>query len=203
MLFATEQSVDTALKPYFGDFVALIHGAHEDWAKSPLAATMQDPKVRAINVWNQFLYRAKAKFEGKTGIRVDTMGHWQGLMVGESFFVRMKKSGIQLLSRNYPTVSALNFNDASVDLFDGVVRLELLYSLDELGAAISRIVVVQRHRNKILWAIDLLDDAESLGQTVIPMLNPVPTGTPADRIIKPKKTIVALKKKLGTDDDGA
>ncbi|CAN5714710.1 hypothetical protein BH10PSE18_BH10PSE18_08030 [soil metagenome] len=204
MPFASEDQVNTALKPHFSEFVSLLLGAHEDWTKSAFAASMQDPKVRANVIWNQFLYRAKAAFEGRNGIRVENMRHWQGVVVGNSFFVRMKKASNKLLSQNYPTQSALKFNDASVDMFEGIIRLELLYTLDELGTSIERIVVAQRHKSKILWAIDLLDSAEDHGQTVFTLpLAPNGGGTPAERLIKPKKTVVPLKKKRGTNDDGS
>lgn len=204
MPFASESQVNSVLKPYFGDFVALVHDAHKDWKESSFAASMQDPKVRATLVWNQFLARAKAKFESSHVVRVENKKHWQGLMVGAGFFIRMKKGTKQLLSRNYPTQAALNFNDATVDLFEGVVRLELIYTLDDLQSGVDRIVIAQRHRNKVLWAIDLLDNAEDHGQTVINMPQPPSGGpTPADRVIKPKKNLEQLPKKRGTDDDGA
>jgi hypothetical protein len=204
MPFASEDQVDLALKPYFGDMVSLVLKAHSDWATSPFAASMQAPKVRANLIWNQFLYHAKALFDRHDAVRVETKRHWEGLVVGDNFFVRMKKAGDRLLSQNYPTQAALKFNDATVDLFEGIVRLELLYTLNELETGIARIVIAQRHRNKVLWAIDLLDTAEDHGQTVINMPK-APTGgvTPADRVIKPKKNLEQQPKKDGTDNDGA
>ena len=200
MPFVSENEVNEALKPYFPDMVSLVTAAFTDWTTSPFSASMQDPKVRANIVWNQFLYRAKAHFEDHSNVRVQAMQHWSGLVIGSSFFVRMKKGGAQLLSRNYPTRSALDFNDATVDMFDGVARLELLYGLDPLGTAINEIVIAQRHRNKILWAIDILDTDDSNSQTVIPIPAPDFGGTPAERMIKPKKKKVSVLKKSGTDD---
>jgi len=203
MPFADEAHVAAVLKPHFGELVSLVERAHHDWMISPFAHTMQDPKVRANLIWNQFLYHAKAKYEGHETVRVENKGHWQGLLVGGSFFVRMKKGCQQLLSRNYPTRSAIDFNDASVDLFEGVARLELLYTLDDLGVSIDRIAVVQRHRNKVLWAIDLHGGAEDHGQSVINMpIAPKDGGTPAQRVLKPKKTADKVKK-IGNGDAGA
>lgn len=200
MPFVSEKEVNEALKPYFPDMVSLVTAAFNDWTSSQFAASMQDPKVRANIVWNQFLYRAKAHFEDHGDVQVQAIQHWSGLVIGGSFFVRMKKGGAQLLSRNYPTRSALDFNDATVDMFDGVARLELLYGLDTLCTSINKIVIAQRHRNKILWAIDILNADESSAQTVIPMPAPDLGGTPAERMIKPKKKKVSVLKKRGTDD---
>lgn len=201
MPFASEAQVNRALKPLFGSLVSLVQRAHEDWKSSPFSASMQDPKVRANVIWNQFLYHAKSEFDEASNVRVENKYHWQGILIGDSFFVRMKKGDNNLLSKNYPTQSALEFNDASVDLFKGMVRLELIYTLDSLQASIDRIVIAQRHRNKILWAIDLLDSAEDNGQTVIPLPVAPIQGSPASRILKPKKTTEEIKKH-GTDDEG-
>lgn len=195
MPFAQESQVSAVLRPMYGDLVSLVQRAHRDWMEGPYARTMQDPKVRANVIWNQFLYYAKAHFEGSKLVRVESKAHCQGLLVGTSFFVRMKKGTNQLLSRNYPTQAALDFNDASVDLFDGVARLELIYTLDELGTTIDNVVIAQRHRSKILWAIDLLGGAEDRGQTVIPLpVAPADGGTPAQRVLKPKKFALKPKK---------
>lgn len=202
MPFASEDQVNLTLRPYFADFVSLLRQAHEDWTTSRFASSMQDPKVRATMIWNQFLHHAKAAFEDRPGVRVENMRHWQGVVIGGSFFVRMKKASKQLLSQNYPTRSALNFNDASVDLFDGIVRLELLYTMDDLQTGIERIVIAQRHKSKILWSIDLLDSAEDYGQTVFNLpTTPIGGGTPGDRLIKPKKTSEKITKKRGTADE--
>lgn len=203
MPFAQESQVSSVLRPMFGDLVSLVQRAHRDWMQGPFARTMQDPKVRANVIWNQFLYYAKAHFEGSKLVRVENKAHCQGLLVGSSFFVRMKKGTDQLLSRNYPTQAALDFNDASVDLFDGVARLELIYTLDELGTAIDKVVIAQRHRSKVLWAIDLLGGAEDHGQTVIPLpVSPMDGGTPAQRVLKPKK-FAQKPKKTGSSDGTA
>lgn len=195
MPIAQESQVAAVLRPMYGDLVSLVQRAHRDWMQGPFARTMQDPKVRANVIWNQFVYHAKAQFEGSKLVRVDSKAHCKGLLIGSSFFIRMKKGTNQLLSRNYPTQAALDFNDATVDLFDGVARLELIYTLDEFGASIDKVAIAQRHRSKILWAIDLIGGAEDHGQTVIPLpIAPVEGGTPAQRVLKPKKTIQKPKK---------
>jgi len=201
MPFASESHVNAILKPHFGTLVELVQAAHADYQNSIIAAALQAPRVRANFIWNMFLYHAKARFEGSNLIQVDSRQHWQGLMVGDSFFIRMKKGTKELLSRNYPTQAALDFNDASVDLFEGVARLELLYTLDGLESSIDRIVLAQRHLNRIVWAIDLLDSAEDHGQTVIPLPIAPQGGSPAERVIKPKR-VTKPAKKQGTDDAG-
>ncbi len=198
-MLVSEKEVEESLKPYFDDMVRLVNSAFTDWLQSPFAASMQDAKVRANVIWNQFLYHAKAHFDTDSVVRVESMSHWSGLVVDSKYFIRMKKAGPKMLSRNYPTRSAVAFNDASVDLFDGVARLELIYGLDNLGTAVDKIVLVQRHRNQILWALDLLRLTDSTKQAVIPMPVQPPTSAPATRVIKPKRAQTAAPK-TGTKD---
>lgn len=201
MALVTEHEVKASLEPYFSAMIKLLEDSFSDWTGSPFAASMQDPKVRANVVWNQFLYRAKNHFEGHEVVRVESMRHWSGLVIKDRFFVRMKKGGPNMLTRNYPTQSALDFNDVNVDMFDGIARLELIYGLDDLGTKIDRIIIAQRHKNRTLWAIDLLDDADSQAQSTIPMAPQSPSGSPADRVIKTKRTNIVTIEKSGTDNE--
>lgn len=199
MLILSESEVKESLEPYFGDMAQLIEMAFNDWRASSFSASMQHGKVRANVIWNQFLYHAKSRFDAHPAVRVEMMQNWEGLMVDGKYFIRMKKGGRGMLSSNYPTRSALEFNDAGVDLFDGVARLELIYGLDDLGTAIDRIIIAQRHKNKILWAIDIFNTGDADMQTVIPMpVQPRPT-PPAASVIKTKRTKTAATKS-GTND---
>ena len=111
------------------------------------------------------------------------------MLVDGKVFVRMKKGTHELLSRNYPTQAALAFHDQIQDLFGGIVRLELLYVLDETEVDIERIALIQRHKKSVAWVIDLLKPADD-AQNVIPFTGgPVaPTApTVADRVLKSKK----------------
>jgi len=125
--------------------------------------------------------------------------HYTGLLVGRDLFIRMKKADKKLLSRNYPTANALAFVDQDRDLFGGLARLELVYQLNDVGTAIERIVLLQRHKQSVVWMIDLLG-AAPMAQNVLPFA-PEPTGdgTPvAKRIVKPKRKSDREKKDVST-----
>jgi len=103
----------------------------------------------------------------------------------------MKKADQRLLSRNYPTQSALAFVDQTRDMFGGIARLELVYLLDDSETSIERVVLMQRHKNSVAWMIDLLGQ-DPMAQNVIPFAEPPSTpdvGSVAKRIIKPKLKI--------------
>ncbi|GGI55653.1 hypothetical protein [Oxalicibacterium solurbis] len=188
MPFLIKSQADTLLRPFFNDFEQIMRAAWQDWRDNRLAAQMQHKRVRAAIVWNQMLAHAKRQFDGREDVTVDTVKEWEGILIDGRIFIRMKKGTDKLLSRNFPTQTALAFHDQDQDLFGGIVRLELLYVLNTAETDIERIVLIQRHKKQIVWSIDLLDEADDRHnvQPLIP-LEPAPeTGSVADRIIKPK-----------------
>lgn len=119
---------------------------------------------------------------------METVKDWDGVLVNNSVFVRMKKGTHKLLSRNYPTQAALSFHDQIQDLFGGIARLELLYILNDAETDIERITLIQRHKKTVAWSIDLLA-LHSEEQNVIPLIPAESTqqGSVADRVIKSKE----------------
>lgn len=187
----TQEAAENAVRPYADDFIHIVQSAWSDWLGDAIAAQMQHKRVRANYVWNQLLARAKRQFDDKAGIRVTTFAPWDGVLIGDNIFIRMKKADKQLLSRNYPTKSALAFLDQTRDMFGGVARLELVYLLDDSETKIERIVLVQRQKQSVVWMIDLLG-ADPMMQNVIPFAEPPadkPAGSVADRVLKPKRKL--------------
>lgn len=188
MPFIQQADAEKITRPYFDDFVAIARGAWADWMASPIAPQMQRKTVRANYVWNQLLAIAKRRFEGRDGVRVETFKDWDGVLINEKIFVRMKKGSTVLRSCNYPTQTALAFNDATQDLFGGIARLDLLYVLNKAETEIERVALVQRHKSTVAWFIDLLDDsAAPAQQNTMPLIPQLPQGSAAGRMVKPKE----------------
>ncbi|MBX9661583.1 MAG: hypothetical protein K2X00_23745 [Nitrospiraceae bacterium] len=185
MPIISRDQADQIIRPYFPDFAQVIESAWRDWRTGGIAHQLQHKRVRANYVWNQLLSHAKRQFDGQPSVRVENMRSWDGVLIDDKIFIRMKKGTQELLSRNYPTQAALAFHDQGQDLFGGgIARLELLYILDDAEVEIERMVLVQRHKKSIAWAIDILNDADE-AQNVIPFSLPqAPAGTPADRMLK-------------------
>lgn len=176
------------LQPFADDLVKVVHDAWADWLTNPIAPNMQNKRVRADVVWNQMITHAKGRLDGYSGVRVKSMAPWDGVMIADKIFVRLKKADDRLFSRNYPTQSAMAFVDQDQDLFEGIARADLVYVLDASETEIERVAVVQRDKNRIAWVVDLMGEAP-MAQEVIPFpVTPVQGGpSVADRIIKPKK----------------
>lgn len=186
MPILSEQEARAVVGPHLGTLDGIYRDAFAQWLKNPCAARMQSKTVRANVIWNDAVSQAKVKFDGVAGVSFEKFGRWQGLLFDNHIFVRLKKGSERLLSRNVRTGAAQAFHNQNLDLFGGCARLELLYVLSDDETEIERIVLVQRHMRKIIWAIDAVggDDA----QQVFPFA-PSPTGSGgsvADRVIKPR-----------------
>jgi hypothetical protein len=204
MIVLKPTDAEALFAPYAQRIARVVHDAWEDWKANPLARTIEHPRVRAICVWNQCVARARREFTD-TDVRVENMREWAGLLFDERVFVRFKKGSSHLLSRNYPTDTAMAFNDPQQDLLgSGIARLDLIYVLDESQVDIERIAIVQRHRSRVAWAIPLHGGTDER-QNVIPFAPTPPVGpsTPAvaDRILKSKrrKPDVIDPRKRGAD----
>jgi Uri superfamily endonuclease len=83
-------------------------------------------------------------------------------------------------------------------MFGGLVRLELVYQLGAYGTKIERIALLQRHKNKVVWHIDLLDSGAAI-QEVLPFAQPpAPEGSAAQRVLKPKRKSKKEEKDVST-----
>jgi hypothetical protein len=199
MPIITQDAAEQAIGPFADQLVEVVQTAFSDWLKNPYAAQMQSTSFRAHAVSNQMLANAKRIFDAVEGIRVDSVPHYTGLLVGRDIFIRMKKAGQRMLSRNYPTKSALAFIDQSQELFGGLVRLELVYQLNNAGTAMERIVLMQRHKSLVVWMMDLYG-AAPMEQNVLPFAPQQDdgAGSVAQRIIKPKRKSNREKQDVST-----
>jgi hypothetical protein len=187
MPLITQEEAEQAVRPFAEQCVAVIRSAFDDWLQGPYTHQMQRKSLRANIISNQMLANARRVFDKVPGVRVDDVPGYTGLLVGDNIFIRMKKADENLISRNYPTKSALSYVDQSKDMFGGLVRLELVYQLGAYGTKIERIALLQRHKSKIVWHIDLLDSGAAI-QEVLPFAQPpTPAGSAAQRVLKPKR----------------
>jgi hypothetical protein len=190
MLTFREETGAESLVDRYAHFMRLcINSAWNDWITSIYPVQMQSKSFRAQFVNNQIIYHARHHAAELTDVSVDRLGGNYGLILANQIFVRPKFARNGYRSSNYPTKAALAFHDQSVDLFGGIARLELLYTLNQLETAVQDICLTQRHQKQIQWLIPLVDQTAESGQeslAVLPAREPI--GRPADRIIKTKRT---------------
>ncbi len=199
MPFIPKTEADLMLKPFFSDLSEAVHRAWADWLVSNVAAGMQHKRVRADNIWNQFLVHCKSRLDGHPDVRFETVNGMVVLIFHNRLLVRFKKGNGRFLSSNIPTQSALEFHDCTVDMFGGVGRLECVYVLDKTETQIERIVIVQRHKNQILWVLPVDAEEAAPENTVIDFQPRTPSGTAADSVIKSRKQKREESNGNGTD----
>ena len=187
MPYIQKIEAEDLLKPFFPDIVGSVCDAWNEWLCSNVAADMQHKRVRADYIWNQFLAHSKRRLDIHPDVRFELFNGMVVLVFYDRLLVRFKKGNDRLLSKNIPTQSALGFNDCTVDMFGGVVRLECIYVLNRAETEIERIAIVQRHKSQIVWAIPIDGDQVVDMNAVIDFAPRSPSGTAADRVIKSKK----------------
>jgi hypothetical protein len=198
MPMITQEEAEQTVRPFAEQCVAVIRSAFDDWLQGPYTHQMQRKSLRANIISNQMLANARRVFDNVPGVRVDDVPGYTGLLVGDNIFIRMKKADENLMSRNYPTKSALAYVDQSKDMFGGLVRLELVYQLGAYGTKIERIALLQRHKRRVVWHIDLLDSGAAM-QEVLPFAQPpAPEGSAAQRMLKPKRKSKKEEKDVST-----
>ncbi|MBN8504915.1 MAG: hypothetical protein J0L58_10590 [Burkholderiales bacterium] len=188
LIIQSETDVESIFSPYVALLRQCVHEAWNDWSESGLAAQMQTKSFRAQYLNNQIIFRAKQATDGRSDVRVDKIRGNHGFVFKNRVFVRPKYAREGYRSSNYPTRSAVAFHDQSVDLFEGIARLELVFTLNKLGTAVQNICLTQRHQRQIQWIYPLVEPAAQSQGNLVPLNREEREASPADRIIKSKKS---------------
>lgn len=187
MLVLDRAEAEQTFESFRDGFVGAVQTAYLDYASSVICRDLQHPRVRAAFIWNQILVHAQRAFADEPRFRLDSMGSYEGFVIDNRIFVRSKYAADGMFSRNARTNTSVAFHDQTQDLFGGIARVELLYTLDDLCSKVERIQIAQRHKRHILWTLDLNGSVEPSVQAVIPFVPEGPQGSPAERVLKPKK----------------
>lgn len=188
LIFQDDQASESFASQYSTLLRRCVRLAWDDWNGSELAAQMQTTSFRAQYMNNQIIYRAKQETAGLDDICVDKVHGNHGFVIQNRVFVRPKFARQNYRSSNFPTKSAIAFHDQSVDLFGGIARLELLYTLNALATSVQDICLSQRNQKKIMWLLPLRETTENRQGNLVQMPTPERHGTAADRILKTRKT---------------
>ncbi|CRX53635.1 hypothetical protein WFJ88_18785 [Yersinia enterocolitica] len=157
MALITKEEAHSICNPYYHVFTSVFDNVWKNWLQNDVAHRIIDKRVRAAILRNDALYFLKDEIETNNldGIKYIKVPHQIGFLILDKYFVRIKKGDKSFRSMNYPTQSALDFHNPNVDLYGGLIRLELLYILSDDGVGIDKIVLTQRNRKCVAWAIDL------------------------------------------------
>ncbi|WP_140921093.1 hypothetical protein [Limnobaculum xujianqingii] len=157
MALITKEEADSKFNQYYPVFTSVFSQVWNGWLLNSVAHRLMDKRARAAILRNDALFFLNDEIEtsGLSDIKYIKLRHQTGFLIQDKYFVRIKKGDKNFRSSNYPTQAAMDFHDPNVDLFGGLVRLELLYILSDDGVQIDKIVLTQRNGKYVAWAIDL------------------------------------------------
>ena len=195
MSLINKEEVHLVCRPYYNTLTSVFDNVWKNWIQNDIARRLVDKRVRSAVLRNDALFFLKDQIEAEEieGIKYVKMPHQVGFLIQDRYFVRIKKGDKSLRSSNYPTQRALDFHNPEIDMFGGLIRLELLYILSDDCVGIDKIVLTQRNGKFVAWAIDITD--ENLYDLPVhelefnkPQPQPVTTSvSPAKSVVKPKR----------------
>jgi hypothetical protein len=196
----SEEVVNRILHPFHDLLFDIVSGAWEDWLNSSEFAFIESPSTRASIVWSRTIGRAKAAFVEIPNITIRGRYNTYSFVVDDTILFRFKKGNQDGFTANYPTQTALAFHDhsdndpeclqASLFPMEDYLRVEVVYTLNNLQTELDRIRVVARNKSKIAWDYDI--------RPIIPAITEIPVlpdaGTKKARpLVQPKITRKAKK----------
>lgn len=194
MSLINKEEAHSVCQPYFNTLTSVFDSVWKNWIQNDIARRQVDKRVRSAFLRNDALFFLKDRIESTEleGIKYVKMPYQVGFLIQGRYFIRIKKGDKSLRSSNYPTQRALDFHNPELDMFGGLIRLELLYILSDDGVGIDKIVLTQRNGKYVAWAIDLTDEnlydmPVSEPELNIPQPQPVERVSPAKSVVKSKR----------------
>lgn len=191
-----QKEVQTLLTPLHAPLASIVKGAWDDWKKISHEIGGRFARTSANVVFERMIARAIPKFDAIPGMHIK-IGHQTVHFIYQSAVLfRFKKGDENGLSRNYPTQTALAFNDQNCDLFGtpGISRIDVVYQLDRWATRIADVAAVARHASNVLWSYSILD-ADAQTADVVPINPKLPS--PVESLVRPKIKLPEEEKSEG------
>lgn len=154
-IISSEYAIEK-LSTFFEALADIPYDAFDSWKANPMATKVVTRSVESMGIWNEMVRFAEERFEGHPRAKWVKLKAQFGLLIDQRFFIRFKKGNTRRKSSNYPTLTALQFHDQEVDIFGATThRMEVLYVLDKAGVKIESVLLVQRHKGRIVVDIEL------------------------------------------------
>ena len=150
--------VETLLAPHHQTLVGVVNRAWARWLANPERAVLYR-RARAVLVHNYAMLEA---MPGLPGIKtIEKPAHETAFfLVADELVFRFKKGDQKGLSSNIGTQAALDYNDPneclSLFVFPNLIRVDVVYALNELETKISDVLVVARDNERVAWSFSIL-----------------------------------------------
>lgn len=161
--------------------------AMEDWmASGDRPKLSRWPRTRANNLFEYLTNHLVTEFESDHGAKFIWGAETFKLILDGELIIRFKKAGRNGVGSNIGTQAEFNFCDPQMEIpgFPEVQKVEVDYTLNVTGTAISEINVVARDGEKASWSY-LINP--SGGAPILPIMPPQPPTPSVDDMVRPRK----------------
>jgi hypothetical protein len=141
--------------------VRLRAAIEESWRdckdRYPERAWWRRKSTTAHVMWEQAVQNISAQFSGEDGFQYLPHHDTASFIFDDVVFLRSKRSGLNLFTRNYPTQLALLFHLHKADLFgfEGHHRVELVHVFNRFLTDLEWVGIVAREKKTVLWNFEL------------------------------------------------
>ncbi len=166
----TEDEVRSVLQDFHTRLRRVVDDAWKEWLDTPgKAKWVFLPRVRAVIVFDFIARRALEEFADDPNIHVIAKKQTVQFLFKDEVLLRFKKGNAKGVGSNILTQAVLDFIDPHREipgLVPEIMKVEVCYSLNDLGIDLSEVAVVARNQRSRLWAYPL--DRAAPAADVIP-----------------------------------
>jgi hypothetical protein len=196
----SESVVRDELRPYEHRIHRVIDQAWADYLTTPFRHRFLFARTRANIVFDLIAGYLLEEFDEDPKVKIINKDETIKVMINDRVLFRIKKANESGLGSNVPTQAVMEFI-LQESLFAGilpeVVKVEICYFEDQVGAEIASVAVTARDCDSLLWSYEInRHEPGAVGAEIIDF-PPLP-GDDKPPEVTPRKTDLDEK----TDDEG-
>jgi hypothetical protein len=196
----SESVVRDELRPYEHRIHRVIDQAWADYLTTPFRHRFLFARTRANIVFDLIAGYLLEEFDEDPKVKIINKDETIKVMINDRVLFRIKKANESGLGSNVPTQAVMEFI-LQESLFAGilpeVVKVEICYFEDQVGAEIASVAVTARDGDSLLWSYEInRHEPGAVGAEIIDF-PPLP-GDDKPPEVTPRKTDLDEK----TDDEG-
>jgi hypothetical protein len=165
-----ESEVKSVLEDFHDRIRLIVDGAWSEWNEFPGRGKLVfEPRARAVLVFDYIPRRAIEQFDGDKSIRVLVKKQTIQFLFKDRVLLRFKKGNAKGMGSNIRTQAVLDFIDPQriiPGLVPEIMKVEVCYSVDDLGVNLDEVEVIARDDTSRIWAYPL--DPSGPAASVIP-----------------------------------
>jgi len=189
------------LKPFEAILAEIPRQALQAYQKDRLSKITNSGRVKSNNIWGYMIYYARKAFGDNSSFQfIDHYGTVSIVIDGidHRLLFRLKKADKRGISRNIQTKLSDAYHDHDQRYIFPEIdpeRIEIVYTLDNLGIKIDDVRVVARYGKQIAWSYSIIPKAKVIKS---PVTSSIQRTTPDGRVrVRIAADLPKVKKKQG------